>query len=287
MTKSECGQSDAENVESVEALREGKETGPRPVEASGMGPLERTNLASILGGIGQRLSDLEDRLKLPHSNEPNSSTWLEFAKIVFGGWPIFGFVVLIAFYQPLSNALNSISGNLKRTNEIAAFGITFKMAVEDEAEKSGQVQLSKTLPSLTTPALAFLLRGSDSINSLIDMNRANKKVVAFWLPNDTILQILEELESKGLVRVQVNGADSTVKRMRASIDDFKNTYPAQDHTLSPRFEYWGFARPADIQLPNYSWQLSELGRTAVKIIINAVSAQLLEASEAKKRAATE
>lgn len=247
-------------------------------ETGHMGPIERANLASLLGGIGQRLSELENRIKTVPSDGLKSPAWLEFSKIILGGWPVFGLVLLILFYHPIHDAINTIPGNLK---SIGAFGVTLTMAVKDEAEKTGQLELSKTLPTLTPSAVAFMLRGSDNFNSLEKLNRIKNTVAIIWLPSDGVLKVLEELEGKRLIFVQINAADKSVGDLRRSIQDFKIKHPAKNHEFTPDSEYWELAEPV-VDVPAYGWRFTELGKAAVSVIINVVSTQLAAGASVSK-----
>jgi len=243
-----------------------------------MGPVERANLVAYLGLISQRLFDVEARLKSKsNNNESSAKPWLEFSKVVLGGWPAFGLLFLLLFYAPVRDAINAIPDRVKSADEIGVLGVSLKGSIKVEAEKLGSIQLSETLPTLTPAAVEFLLRGTPDYNALVASVHESNLLKAIWLPSEQTLRILEELEAKKLITIQgiLDRGDDNVSTLRQAIADFKKTYQVREEgytgTDQIRLE---LVTPTKVSLPGYNWRPTELGKNAINVILSAVSAQL-------------
>src|SRR5262249_32925361 len=154
----------------------------------------------------------------------------------------------------------------KSAEEIGVLGVSLKNTIRVEAEKIGSIQLSETLPTLTPAAVEFMLRGSRVYNALVGYNEDSGLLKAIWLPSEQTLKILEELESKKLVAVQINsgGSDESVLSLRQAISDFRKRYPAREEGYSgPDQIHLELMTPTKMTLPHYSWRLTDLGKNAV------------------------
>lgn len=246
-------------------------------EINGMGPVERANLVAHLGLISQRLAEVETRLKGNPERGSASKSWLEFSKVLLGGWPAFGLLFLLLFYAPVRDALNAIPDKVRSAEEIGVLGVSLKNRIRVEAEKIGAIQLSETLPTLTPAAVEFLLRGSRGYNSLISYSQEADLLKTIWLPSEQTLRILEELESKKLIAIELDSnADDSVAALREAIAEFRRKYPVREEEgyNEPDQVRLELANPTKMSAPRYSWQPTELGKNAVNVILKAVSAQL-------------
>lgn len=249
--------------------------------AEEMGPIERASLAAHLNLISQRLAQVDERLRAKPADGTNASKpWLEFFKVLLGGWPAFGLLFMLLFYVPVRDAINAIPEKVKSADEIGVLGVSLKNTIRAEAEKVGAIQLSETLPSLSPAAVEFLLRGSREYNSLVgySYDDSNARLMkAIWLPSEQTLKILQELEDKKLVAIRLDpqNQDETVVNLKQAIEAFRKKNPSREEGYSGsdqiRLE---LQIPISDKPPNFSWRPTDLGKNAVNIILKAVSAQL-------------
>lgn len=247
-----------------------------------LGPIERASLSTLLEHLGNRLSSLESRLPTKSSEEKQpGKTIIELGKVLFGGWPAFGLVFLILFYGPLRDAINAIPEKVKSAEEIGVLGVSLKTSLRVEAEKIGAIQLSETLPALTPAAVELLLRASRQYNALTGYREGSGLLEVIWFPSEQMLSTLEELESKKLITVYAGGSGGSidnpegVKRLRSEIANFRRKYPGNEASASSEGEVmWTLTTPQKIEVPHFSWSLTDLGKKAVDVILKAVSSQL-------------
>jgi hypothetical protein len=255
-----------------------------------MGPLERASLMEYFALISRRLSQLEDALRAKQTDSPRTASWIEFSKIVLGGWPVFGLLLIVMFYGPIRAAINAIPEKVRTAEEIGVLGVSLKNTIRVEAEKLGAIQLSETLPSLSAPAVEFLLRGSRDFNSLTGYtyDEANPQLMTtIWLPSEQTLKTLEELEEKKLITVHLNVGDynATVADLRRSLQEFKRAHPSRDEDGYPGTgQVWlRLKTPITGRGPDYMWNPTDLGKNAVNIILKAISAELVPRVKTEER----
>lgn len=245
-------------------------------------PVEDLALLTYLDLIGRRLSEIESRLgaKAP-TNEAKSRSWIEFAKVLLGGWPAFGLLFMLLFYSPIRDAINAIPEKVRGADEIGLPGFSLKNTIRVEAERVGAIQLSETLPSLSPAAIEFLLRGTREQNVLISYSLDNADpnlISAIWLPHQHTLSILTELESKKLIAIRLgpSSEDRTVSDLKKAIDDLRREYPSSEEPGSNDRERVRYVlrTPAKVRPPSMSWRQTDLGNNAVGIILKAVATQL-------------
>lgn len=244
---------------------------------SAMGPVERANVAMLLENVSRRMSSIESKLA---GKEPESRQWgntiAELTKIVFAGWPVFGLVFLLLFYKPLSAAINAMPDKVKRAEEMSAFGISLKATIQKEAEKVGSLELSETLPALPPAAVELLLRSDRERNTMTSYSPGATGITRVWFPAEQKLTTLEELEAKELIQI-IRDFDNeqSVKTARAEFEKFKKQYPGRE-TPASRSDAteWELSPPREVDVPNFAWKLTDLGKKAVDVIVNAVSTQL-------------
>jgi hypothetical protein len=262
---------DAEHQEGTEDLRHAIET---------------ASLAATLALVTQRIANIEGRLAQPPvANSSSRSEILEFAKVVLGGWPAFGLIFMLLFYEPVRDAINAIPEKVRSAEEIGLLGVSLKSTILAEAKKAGAFQLSETLPSLSPAAIEFLLRGSREYNSLVAFNKDAGLLTEVWIPSTPTVEILDELESKKLISIQVgqDGKLEGANALRRDLSDFKNRHPSKEQdSLEKDRVHLRFLSPSPVEQPSYSWRLTELGRNAVDIILKAVSTQLSPTLEKRK-----
>ena len=259
------------------------EEGAKPIfrpDSDSMGPIERANLVAHLGLMSQRLANVEAQLKSKLTEGSGAGTaLLEFFKILLGGWPAFGLLFMILFYTPIRDAINTIPEKVRSADEIAVMGVSLKNSIRIEAEKVGALQLSETLPALSPAAIEFLIR-SREFNSLVsytpDSGDANL-LSAIWLPNEKVLSVLRELESKKLASIILSSSerDRTVGEFIQALDDWKKNNPVRDDggSITSESVQYVLRAPTKERPPSFSWRLTNLGKNAVNIILKAVSSQ--------------
>ena len=262
-------------------------------EVQGMGPIERVNLVAHLSLISQRLAQLEDRLKTnPNEGGYAGKSWLEFFKILLGGWPAFGLLFMLLFYIPVRDAINAIPEKVKSANEIGVLGVSLKNTIRVEAEKIGAIQLSETIPDLSPAAVEWLLRGSNEFNSLVayGIEPGSQLKKSIWIPNEQTLKILEELENKKLIGISIdplNKEDDSVVALRQEIKalmrknpSIQDQYTGKDQAQRIELKFPIKEKISDIR---WQWRPTDLGKNAINIILKAVSAQLTPSFKEQKR----
>ena len=253
---------------------------------SAMGPVERASLSTLLENVERRISSIESKVA---TKAPEEKQWpkalVEVVKIVFAGWPVFGLVFLFLFYQPLSTAINAIPDKVKGAEEMSVLGVSLKTTIRKEAEKIGALQLSQTLPALTPAAVELLMRGERDRNYLMSYSPGPgpRDVESVSFPNEQLLTTLEELESKRLVTlIRDFDTEITIKQLREDIAAFKKLHPGSEaRSYRRERSEWKFNEPREVDVPNPMWALTDLGKQAVEVIVNAVSTQLVPASDGR------
>lgn len=248
--------------------------------------VETASIAATLALVTQRIANIESRIAQPSVvSQSSRSALLDLAKVVLGGWPAFGLIFMLLFYEPVRDAINAIPEKVRSAEEIGLLGVSLKSTIRAEAEKVGAIQLSETLPSLSPAAVEFLLRGSRDYNGLVAYNKEAGLLVEVWVPSLQTVEILAELESKKLVSVQV-GHDSKIEgasALRRDLSSFKNRHPGKEQeSLEKDRVHLRLVSPAPVDPPHYSWRLTELGRNAVDIILKAISKQLSPTRDSRK-----
>lgn len=253
----------------------------RTASAVGMGDVERLNLVANLELIGRRLTDMESKLAAKSSGSSKENQLLDLLKVALGGWPAFGLLFIILFYVPIRDAINTIPQKVKDAEEIGVLGVSLKTTIRAEAERIGALQLSEVLPNLSAGAIEFLLRGVAEQNSLISYSLDSKDpnlVTAFYIPSKQTLDALRELEAKKLITIRIGPStqDRKVSDLEQELASLQKRYPS---SLELPSYYTDRIRlklltPVRAQPLNLSWQQTDLGRSAVSIILKAVATQL-------------
>ncbi len=87
------------------AAKEATHSDPPDLDPAQLGPMKRLSLSTLLDDIRSKLIRIQDELSAANKKVAagQSRILLEISKIVFGGWPAFAIVFVIAFYFPLRN----------------------------------------------------------------------------------------------------------------------------------------------------------------------------------------
>ncbi len=124
--------------QNAEQLSSKPNTDPASPNFQQMSDVERSILATHLILINQRLSEIDASLSSKLAKrETAPNTFLELAKIILGSWPSFGLLLMLLFYIPLRDAINTIPGKVKSASEIGVLGGSVKNPVQAEAQKAG------------------------------------------------------------------------------------------------------------------------------------------------------
>jgi len=125
------------------------------------GAIERFNLVTVLRDITARLTAMEASL-FKAGKDPSASKgrlMIDLCKVIFGGWPAFGFLFLILFFSPLRDALRSMAEKVRSADEIQVGCVSLKTTIREVAVRSGATELSETVPALSSAATDLLLGG--------------------------------------------------------------------------------------------------------------------------------
>lgn len=257
------------------------------------GPVHMMGVAIALRDIAQRLLSVEERLdKNRDAGSRKGATFIEFCKVVFGGWPALGFLFLLLFYSPLREALNAIPEKVKTAEEIGMLGVSLKSTIQVEAAKLGESNLSATIPSLSSAAIELLLRAPRKLESLISYTytaNEQREYDAILFPSPSVVAAMSELQAQGLIEIETYGRGTrkfTGANTRELIDEFRRTHPGREE---PSFRdgraIWKLNTPLprSTKIPMLTWQLTDLGKKAVEIILKAVSTELAPTPSRKSK----
>lgn len=248
------------------------------------------HMAMTLRDVAQRLSSVEEKLDSRDAS-PRKGRLLEFSRVVFGGWPAFGFLFILLFYSPLKEALNAIPEKVKAADEIGVLGVSLKSTIKVEAAKLGELKLSETIPSLSNAAIEFLLRAPRTGESLVSyVSNDQKQVIEVNLPNPVVVSALSELQGQGLIQIETwkdgeKERQLTGPELREFLENFRKQHPGtESNSFTERQTTWVPNRPLSErrEVPNLMWRLSELGQKGVNVILNAVSTELAPKSQPAK-----
>ena len=190
---------------------------------------------------------------------------------------------MILFYSPLREALNLIPEKVRLADEIQVAGVSLKSTIKKEALRVGAIDLSETIPRLSSPSIDLLLRAprspnSESLISYTPDSAGNYESTRF--PSEPMIRSMTELQQAGLIRIQAgfrplqNFIDG--QALGKLSQDFRRKYPGREEpsTNLDRLD-WRLDRPAPKgSLPMLTWELTDRGSQAVEIILKAVSAEL-------------
>jgi hypothetical protein len=251
-----------------------------------MDSVERASLTAYMNLVSKRLADIDATLASKSSKtESAHNTWLEIAKIALGSWPAFGLLLMLLFYVPLRDAINTIPAKVKTADEIGVMGISLKNSFQVEAERAGLSQLSELLPELSPEAIEFLLRGSsDNINQLIGYQPwpENPKLIdGIFVPSVRTMKTLKELQDKKLISItspKSHNGGAVSPNFGEVVSDLIRRYSAKVSESPtpgrPELIFLRMAKPTDAKLPIVYWERTELGSKAINIVVKSISAQL-------------
>ncbi|WP_106794315.1 hypothetical protein [Aquimarina sp. Aq78] len=246
--------------------------------------IENLSLNELIGDITQRLSSIEHNLSQQQKIKDNNSL-LEFLKVIFGGWPVFGLLFLILFYAPLKEVFKSIPDKIKSANEIQVGNVSLKTTFKEVAEFQGFVNLGNVIPKLSSSSIENLLKAPKHSQALISFT--NSSDIEFHshinMPSNAALSSLTELEYSKLITLSgsMNRQSEVIdgKELKNLINDIKNKFPGSEGKNYNNNEAkirWKLDNEISrsSNLPLMSWKLTEDGQKAVSIILEAVSKEL-------------
>ena len=251
--------------------------------------MELNAISTLLAGLTSRLGAIE--VMPPKSTQRAYKSLIDIAiellRILFGGWAPLAFLLVILFQTPIRAILNTLPAKLQAASEIQVGSVSLKTTIQNEALRVGAVDLSKTIPNLSSSAIDLLLqapRRPDQKNliSYTPNSSGDYEDVAF--PSDSLTENLSELQTAGLaqIRVEVPGAlheaDINGNGLKKLGDDFRQKYPGKPSSESwsgSDQSWWAPTVPAPKgSLPLATWSLTDKGAQAVDIILKSVSAEL-------------
>lgn len=256
---------------------------PQPTPSSDPDPVHSVALAIALRDMAQRLASVEEKFEADRRAKPPKGTSLiEFSKVIFGGWPVLGFVFLFLFYAPLRDALNAIPEKVKTASEIGALGVSLKSTFQVEAAKLGATNLSETLPTLSAGAIELLLRAPRGAERLVNLRYdgylgEGRQSWLIDLPSAWKLDAISELAAQRLIVLESSSQTLTGNEARLLIEEFLKKNPGRE---SPSTDYQRMIWKPTISFqdtrgtPNIEWQLTDLGKKALEVILKAVSIEL-------------
>jgi len=172
--------------------------------------------------------------------------------------------------------------------------VSFKSTIENEALRAGAVDLSKTIPNLSSPAIDLLLQAprkpdQKSLVSYTPNSKGDYEQVSF--PSASLIKSLSELEGAGLAQIlnfpsSAPPRTTTIDDFKKLEEDFRRKYPGRIQSESwdsAGQSWWKPTVPAPKgSLPITSWSLTEKGTQAVSIILKSVAAELAQKTSSKE-----
>lgn len=239
--------------------------------------------AVLLVQLAERMTSLEAKVvsAVTPSRSPNFNVF-ELVKLVLTGWPAFGLIITILFYSPIREALHAIPEKVRSASEIGLVGISLKATVKSEAARSGLAALGDSLPRLSAGAVELLIQSSksESIGLTVWTNNKRGNVSMVWLPSDTLLGRISELEAAGLASIEATDKQGSLKQGIAAATQallaLKAKYPGtlrNDSTVPDR-DVWlvnESTSSARDENAHIYWRVSSLGRQASDVVVRAVS----------------
>nr|WP_299486125.1 hypothetical protein [uncultured Allomuricauda sp.] len=250
-------------------------------------PIAQFNINQLLTNLNDKLDSIDKRVGALES--PNSSLrkiLMDLLKTLVGGWPAFGLVFLILFYSPLKEALNSIPDKVRDASEISVGGVSLKTTIKEVANTKGLDELGVVIPQLSKSALEQLIKAPEHPESLLsyanDVNPSEYK--GFYFPNPAYVEVLDELEANGLIRIMGsqnmslgNNVEMDGNAVKEMLRRVKIDFPGfVDKAYKPNEIVWKFNVPIQrtSRVPSLNWSLSEDGKKAVSVVVESVSRQL-------------
>lgn len=250
--------------------------------------IHMVGMSMALRDVAQRLSSVEEKLDSREAGSGKGTRFLEFLKVVFGGWPAFGFLFILLFYSPLKQALNAIPEKVKTADEIGVLGVSLKSTIRVEAAKLGEVKLSETIPALSSAAIELLLRAPRNSDSLISYTpNDERQYVGIHFPSPPVVAALSELQAQGLVELETWDDQEPSRKITGAgvtelIEKFRNQNPGTEQSsFSEGRTSWvpNTPLPKGARIPVLTWQLTEFGQKGVAVILKAVSTELAPKSQ--------
>lgn len=120
-------------------------------------------LALAIDEIRQKVTLLEAASKAEKPSTWRSSLF-DLLKTLLSSWPSLMLLLLILFYGPLHSLLTMLPDKVKAANEVSFAGLSLKQQLEATANRIGNGELAKTIPKLSSQALAILLGTTQSVD---------------------------------------------------------------------------------------------------------------------------
>jgi len=250
------------------------------------GPIERLHFVTVLKDMTTRLGALEEKVAKDPVGKTRGNSFLEFLKILLGGWPAFGILFILLFYLPLKEALKAIPDKVKAAEEIQVAGVSLKTTIKKVASSRGLEGLGETIPRLSSHAIELLLRGPRDGESLVSFTMSDDHLYStdINLPSESVMKSLGELQEKGLIELK-GGLETEQQldgtKLKQLTTDIKNKFPGHAETTAEDDRLnWKLKNPLPAGYkgnPRLMWKLTDTGSQAVGLILKAISTQLVQA----------
>jgi hypothetical protein len=246
-----------------------------------IGAVSMIGLGIALRDVARHLGELEQKVEAQRqAASRRGAGFLEFLKILFSGWPAFALLFIVLFYFPLRDALNAIPDKVKSANEIGAWGVSLKSTIQAEAAKAGEIKLSESIPTLSSAAIELLLRAPRQPEALVSYSMDyQSQTTRVYFPSSSFISLLDELHTQGLVEMGTwqGSYDLTGTTLSEKIDQFRKQHPGTEEARPNEGRVtWTLNTPLPkgTRPPDFSWQLTDLGKKGVDVILRAVSTEL-------------
>jgi hypothetical protein len=189
-------------------------------------------------------------------------------------WPLITIIIVAIFWTPISHIIGILPSTLSETSKLSIG--EFSLELRQQAITQGYPELADRLGGLSVNALNVLFLTDDVGDyGLVSYNSDQTE---FYLPNQTYLGGLMELEEKGLIAFKSNSQDwlnvfrgldlkpTTVTWLKDYRTAYTITRPLSEAEKKPFTS-------------NYYW-LTESGKAARMLVIQTIS-QLLSSSNNK------
>lgn len=216
---------------------------------------------------------------------------LELLKLVFGGWPVFGFVFLALFYIPFRQILETFPEKMRHAEEINLGGVSLKSSFKKEAIAQGLLDLTYIIPNLSNSAIETFLKASSGQNiPVVFFTGEDGTVNKLHFPSRMQVEALAELDKAGLIVLEgeVRSGSQILPHIKTMISRYraKPVSPnglerdgSEDQVLNDVFrDQVAVIDPPlmfmDMLAPKVTCKLSPKGIQAKDIILRAISTQL-------------
>lgn len=192
----------------------------------------------------------------------------ETIKLVTGlAWPLFAIGVLLAYKEPVGQAIAATAKKFEAANKVAIGGL--QLEIEEQARNAGNPELARRLAGLTPDAVRELLEVGRSKTILVG-RPAEGSPIEYSIPGPSKMLVVRELEAKGLVRF-AEDIDQFLKWIRSDL------FEPHERPDDDRFAFRpkrALTQSEMERLTRQSYSLTDLGKAAWETVIVAVNEEL-------------